>query len=640
MGLPVAKKQSGASGSSSADQVAPVPSLHTVTTSLFLLAAFLAPGAWLVVRIPTLHKAQLCFVLATLLCVALLCLRLLPLRRPTRAAVLAAALAAGAFLLALATNAFPVQQFLYDLYGEMPGLLWLCYPVVFLLAASIGLGEWTRPALRAVTLVGLLLIVVALYQRFMTPWVNVFGSSAYNVSALIPIPVLALWLATVEERAKLLWRGAAVFAAGAVATISYGLLGIFALAALVFLIATLRPQLFGLSDEGRPCRAARLGGRVMLALLIAALVAALLPPVSGLFVKRSDLADLGSTIGSRMEFSYGAQAMVARRPLTGYGPAGYRFDAWRFLDSWLYGDTGTIGSDPIAYSPPSPHSLPWEVATRLGLIGLAALLAAGWFWLREATSANPDDAGAEVSGGLAGLRAACLIAALAWLLSLFVTPMHFASGLLGAALAGLACARPAAVGMEALFLPSAGKTLARLVGCGALVVLAILFTRQHLALAFAQTATTSVADDMALMQRVARVAAAHPLIERYLLQDRLMATTSAQDLNQQLQALQSAPGFVTDFTPNLVLFAQIALDRMQSLQTSDTAVLASVAQLLSQADREGLATPALLGEKLHLAVVSGDASALARARTAVRRPQFNGRTAEELYPPITGYLAR
>ncbi|MCL2332535.1 MAG: hypothetical protein FWC54_03490, partial [Actinomycetia bacterium] len=68
-------------------------SRETVATTVLLLAAFLAPGAWLIVRIPAPLHARLSFVLATLLCLALVALRLVPLRRPPRAAWIVAGLA-------------------------------------------------------------------------------------------------------------------------------------------------------------------------------------------------------------------------------------------------------------------------------------------------------------------------------------------------------------------------------------------------------------------------------------------------------------------------------------------------------------------------------------------------------------------
>ena len=640
--------------------------LHTITTTVFLLLAFLAPGAWLIVNIPTAEKAQLCFLLATLACAALACAKLLPMRRPAKGAVLAAGLVTAAFLLALVTNAFPVQQFLYDLYGEMPGYLWLCYPVVFLLAASLGLGRWVRTALRVVTVVGLVLLAVALYQRFYTPWVNVFGSSAYNVSAFIPIPVLALWLATMDLRGMrragsatlatrvpvILWFAAALAAAVAVVAISYGLLGIFAVVGLVVLIAALRPQLLGL-PEGRFCKGVQVGGRIALALFVLALVAALFPPVSGLAVKRSDLQNLSSeNIRSRLEFSYASEGLVAARPLTGAGPAGFRFNVYRYLNPWIYGNTGTIGTEPLAYSPPSPHSLPWEITTRLGVIGLIALLGAGWFWLRDTAGGagltlgrkgkrDAAASGDKPSGSIVDLRAACMIAALAWLLSLFVTPMHFASGLLGAALAGLACARPQATGMDALVLPSAAKVAGRVAGCVALVVVAIFFSRQQSALARVPGIVTGGADaqGLSLLESVDQTVPGDPTVENYLIQMRLLLAANPQELNQQIKAAQAAPGYITEYTPNFTQFAQYALSQMQSLQTSDTANFSAVTDLLHKAASTGPVTPALLGEQLHLAVASGSEAAIARATAEVKQPRFNGETAADLYPPIADYLA-
>jgi len=633
---------------------------------VFLLAAFLAPGAWLIVKIPVVEKAQLCFLLAALACAALACAKLLPMRRPAKGAVFAAGLVTAAFLLALVTNAFPVQQFLYDLYGEMPGYLWLCYPAIFLLAASLGLGRWVRTALRVVTVVGLLLIAVALYQRFYTPWVNVFGSSAYNISAFIPIPVLALWLATMDIRGMrraesttpatlapvILWFVAALAAAVAIVAISYGMLGIFAVVGLAVLIAAIRPQLLGL-PEGKFCRVVQIGGRIALGLLALALVAALFPPVSGLVVKRSDLSGLSSeSIRSRMEFSNASESLVASRPLTGAGPAGFRFNVYRYLSSWIYGNTAIIGTEPLAYSPPSPHSLPWEVATRLGLIGLLAFLAAGWFWLRDTAGgaglgfgrkADGSDtpSGSKTSGSIVDLRAACMIAALAWLLSLFVTPMHFASGLLGAALAGLACARPQATGMDALVLPSAAKVAARVAGCVALVALAIFFSRQQNALARVPGIITGGADaqGLSLLESVDQTVPGDPMVKCYMLQMRLLLTASPQELNQQIQAVQTAPGYITGYTPNFTEFAQYALSQMQSLQTSDTANFSAVTGLLHKAASTGPVTPALLGEQLHLAVVSGSEAAIARATAEVKQLRFNGLSAADLYPPIADYLA-
>jgi hypothetical protein len=305
----------------------------------------------------------------------------------------------------------------------------------------------------------------------------------------------------------------------------------------------------------------------------------------------------------------------------------------------------------------------------MGLLGVLALLVAGWFWLRasglirwslgkkggeDKMASEEDGVAGEATGAATGLpaedagreapcypdlRAACALAVLAWLLSLCVTPMHFASGLLGAALAGLTCARRAPEGMEALRLPSAGATLIRIGGVAVVVALAIFFTRQQLTLTGTQAAVASAQDDLTLMESSAKKVPGHSLVQRYILDDRLRLSATPEQLSETLQQVADAPAYLTGYAPNNTQFAQLALDALQARETTASpTALAPIEALLQQAATDAPVTPALLGERLHAAKLSGDVQAIKQATSEAQKPRFKGRSAVDLYSPLKTYL--
>jgi hypothetical protein len=585
------------------------------------LALLLAPGAWRVLSLPDSAIAQLCVLLTALALSALTVSGVLPRLKLSLALGLCVLLPVAALLLSWLRNDFRLEQLRYDLYGEMPLLIWLCYPLVFALVLLWGMRKETKTAITALALAGLLLIAAGVFQRLTGQWIAVFGSVAYAVPALIGLPPLLLWLAAVDKQRALVWRLAALAATAGILLMSYGFLSLLGLAALLLLLCLLCPQLLLPARlSKRWLRRLRLVAGVALALLVAALIFVLVPAFSGSIISRTRAQGLGDSFASRIEMAWGAQAMLAKRPLTGFGPAGYRFSALRFLDPAIFTLTGSIGTDPVAYSPPSPHCLIWELLTRRGVVGTLLCAAAAVLWcqeLRRRLKADPPS--------VSTLRAAAAASSLAAGVTLMATPFHFASGFLPTLLAALAIA-PIPPSQKSSVRSQTPRTLAvslRALGTGAglLSLAAVLLCCGTAGFLIAQqTAINKIdqpfSDPAAYALRMEALRAtigSHPLLERRILDARLLAAAdadAAQTLMKEALA-QTTPRSVRDFGPNLVQFAELGMHKLSGDSAADTTAAAA---LLVRAQQLMPVTPALTGERLHLALLQGNSAEIAAAR--------------------------
>lgn len=213
----------------------------TVLTAL----AFLSPGAWLVVTLPPQPVAQFLHLATAALWLAVFAWRGFgaPVPRPL---LLAVGALTGVSLISLATNAFPVQQLLYDLYGEMPALLWLAYPAVFLAAASVRLDAGMRDVLVPTVVIGAALVVVMVIWRWTAGFVTTFGSPAYSIPALAPVPFLALGVAKVSpDKLRPYFVAAAILVAAGLAYAGGGLSALFMLGMGGLTLLAVAPTLVG-----------------------------------------------------------------------------------------------------------------------------------------------------------------------------------------------------------------------------------------------------------------------------------------------------------------------------------------------------------------------------------------------------------
>lgn len=573
----------------------PAPGTLTVLT----VAAFLAPGAWLVVTLPAQPVAQFLFLATAAAWLGVFAIRGRghPVPSPV---MLALGALLGASVIALMVNPYPVQQLVYDLYGEMPAMLWLAYPAVFLLAASVRLDAGMRNVLVPTVVAAGVLVMVMVVWRWTQGLVTTFGSPAYSIPAFAPIPFISLGIASVSHgKGKLYFTGAAAAIAAGLAYAGGGLSALFVLGMGGLLLCAVAPALAGVPE--RAVRPVRLAASALLAAAFIVVLAAQAPSLGASITGIDDVSGAEQSVATRIYLWDAAERMVAERPWFGYGPAGYRFSAVQYYDPKLFEFIAGAGSDPTAYSAPSPHSLLWESLTRLGVLGTLGFVALLVVWVRRVRSC----AGGE--GDVWPLRMGLAVGFAAYLISLLVTPVHFASGLLGAAVGGFAMAPSAGSG--------AGEGGAARRWSPGLRVLAVtvaaVFVTYGAWRMIGLTAGTIRGDDFQRdaerIAAAARIVPGEPLNERRMLEVALLSASDETQLESARAAVDAAPGYVLGYEPNLVQFASLGLIRAEALGSSD---VSWERDLLERAARSLPSLPSLVAEQLHLAIVEGDLEAL------------------------------
>lgn len=596
-------------------------------TSVLVVAAFLAPGAWRFAGLPPVEWSQF-LQLATLSAWLIAAgLGAITLRRMNpRLAVAAGIFLAVVLASSLAAGDF-IQTVFYDMYADMPLVQWLALFVMFLIGASLVIDGSTVRGLQGVVIAGSAL------AAFMIVWSQlpdqggfsiVFGSSAYSVPAMAPLIPVALGLGVADSRRRMVWRGLTALIAFAVAVSSGSLMGALAVAFALLVCVAIEPSLLGIPPKFR-LGAQRAAGSAA-ALVVAAVLFFSIPALSGSVLREEAADSYGPSISSRVYLWNGAQRMVEEKPLVGFGPSGYRLHAVEYLDAGVFPNIASLGTDPIAFSPPSPHSLLWDLLTRLGVVGLAAFLAlvglGGDSFLKASRSED---------GQRAVMRRSVAAAASVYLFALMTTPVHFASGLLGVLLCGLAVS------------PVAGQVAAKkaaartekphrrwgLIGAG----FAILVIGSWLAIGNS-TANIDDARDLetvrSRVERAARIIPGNPMNERRRLEVALLSATDEPSRAAARSAIDAAPRYILDYLPNLTLFAQICLDDADASGRTDVEWEAGK---LAAAESGVGHTPVVIAEKLHLALVSGDIA-------AVREAYGSAAEIRESFPRVEEYLAR
>jgi O-antigen ligase len=594
------------------------PFHHRWLLAALSVAAFLSPGAWLVVQLPDRPIAQALHLATVALLLVMFALGFLRLQKPPTQLVWAVGAVGVVSVLSLALNRFPWQQLVYDLYADMPMVLWLAYPIVFLVAASVVWDSAIPNAVRAVVFTGTLLVAVMVLWRWNVGFVTTFGSPAFSVPALVPLPFLALGLASYYPKNRVAFRLAAAGIAAGLAYAGAGLSAFFALGIAAVVTLAFAPVLLGIPE--RFVRIAQALGLLLLALLCMGTLLAQIPAVGAAAAGVEDPSSLDQTLATRLYLWDAAMRMTAERPVLGWGPAGYRFSAVGFYDPGVFGFIADLGADPIAFSAPSPHSLAWEALTRMGVLGVMALAGLFAVWTRTVGALRDAELGNRL------LRRSLAVGFVAYLSALLVTPVHFASGLLGAVIGGFAVA--AAPGVREPL--NVSKPVAAAVAALAVVLLALGTWRMVGLTVGTVSGQDAVETDRGRVESAGRIIPGEPMNERRRLEMAFWAARTPGELTDARAAVDAAPGYVTDFLPNLPHFAFLGLNRAQQLELDD---FSWERELLERAD-EGLPeTPPLVAEQLHLAIAEGDLEALPEL---MERAEQYGLT----YPRTADYILR
>jgi len=419
---------------------------------------------------------------------------------------------------------------------------------------------------------------------------------------------------------RLVRYAAAALIVVALAFFSGSLMGLLGTGFAVLIAVAVHPALSeSTSAVGRGVRGLSIA---LAALAVTGLLVAQVPALSGSILTPARLASFDKNIVTRAYLWTGAERMLAERPVAGFGPSGYRTHAVEYLDpeALQFGADQAGNIDPTVYSPQSPHSVVWEIATRLGVVGVLAfaLLLACWgLTVRDVTRPGGSDSALRL--GLAGGFAAAVFV-------LLVNPVVFPIGLFAAAAAGLA------IGQWSTDAVTAPDTTWLRVAFGAG---AVLFLGGALWLGTGEwTAYTAPRDNsfatVAAYQEALRRLPGHPAIERRQLETELLLSADAHQVTEVQAQVDAAPRHMAEFAPNLVSLATYSL--AQADRTGRTDVTWEQG-LLDSAARVLPPIPSLVSEQLHAAVIAGDAQAVREALPAAK--EWGGP-----YPYVADYIAR
>ncbi len=575
---------------------------------LLIVAAFVAPGAWMISRLPPIPVAASLVLATASLWLLALTTKLIDFERPRYGiapALAAVGVSVGASYVLGGSHA---EALVYDLYGDMPLILWLTFPLVFLVGAGLrtSLAD-VRRGLGWMVGVGALLASVMAFQLTTTGNVSVFGSTAYTVPALACVIPVGFGLAATEARPRprvALYAGAAIITA-ALGAASGSMMG--TLAAVFAALVSVAVTPFARRGTGAT-RWMRWSAVAVAAVLFAGLIAAQVPAVSGRWASPDRFSAFDKNVITRAYLWEGAQAMLADRPLTGFGPSGYRLHAAEFLDPGIHvhgpGAQGDI--DPVAYSPQSPHSVVWDIATRLGMLGVLAFLALGVAWamaIRRLAEEDPPE--------LAVLRATLAAAFISALFALLVNPPIFAIGLSAPVLAGLAVAPLRTHGHASDVAPRRQSHATILRATAGLLGGLILVTSVWLAvggMAERGIAQGEALTEMAGHESVLDILPGYPPSVRRTLELALLIAPDDAAVAKAQAAVDDAPAHVTAFAPNIP--SLVAHSLAQADRTGRTDV-SWERTMLDRADAVLPDIPSLAAERLHLELIEGDRSAVA-----------------------------
>jgi O-antigen ligase len=594
----------------------PADRLKASVPVALIALSFVSSGAWFVVQLPPIPMAK-AFQLGTAgIWLVAFGLGLAAWERPDRRVLWGLGAMGAAVAVSYLINGSLAAVAFYDLFAQMPLLQWLAFIVVFMLAAGMRMDR-ARLGLSLGIVVGLgaALSVVMSYQQLTMGGSGVFGSTAYSITALAPLIPIGVGLAAADRGARRAgWLAAAAVVAASLAVFSGSTMG--ALATVFALAASIAVWPAFSSKTGLWSRLMRIAGVVVGGLMIAAILFAQIPALSGVWINPTSLRSLDRNTVARVYLWQGAEGMVAKRPFFGFGPSGYRLHAAEFLgpEALQYGPDKKGNADPTVYSPQSPHSVFWEIATRLGLLGLLAfgMMAATWVMVVVGRARTPGDDGALRVALAAGFATAVFV--------LLVNPVHFAIGLFAAVAAGLAVA-PVAAGKAPTGKPGKpDETTGRVfrivsltAGIAVLVAAAWLYVGESRVYGSGSgDPERTIADSRAALG----IVAGHPLAMRLLLENELLVATDVPRALAAQRAVDAAPGYMREYAPNLVNFAAYSLAQAERTGRRDLSwearQLATAAALLPE-------IPSLAAERLHLAVLSGDRAAVQTALPAAER---------------------
>lgn len=573
----------------------------TAPVALIVLS-FVSSGAWLVLALPPTPIAKAFNLVTQGVWLLGFGFGVVAFAKPDRRVLWALCAVGGSVALSFLAGGSHFAVAFYDLFADMPLVQWMAFPTMFLLAAGLWADrKQIEIGLSGVVVLGTVMAVVMAVQQLTTNGSSVFGSTAYSGTALVGLIPLAVGLAASRRGVvRVLWYGCAVVIAVVLGVISGAVTGSVAVCFAILLSVVIHPA--GLVPQTSVLRMLKVGSLVLAGGMVAAMIFVQVPVLSSRWVN-ADVFGRQKNVVSRVYLWWGAQEMAFARPVLGYGPSGYRMAAVDHLtpEALQYGADQLGNIDPTVFSPQSPHSLIWEIVTRMGVVGLLAFATLLTVWGMVLVGQL------RANDGASGLRAALAAGFACALFALLVNPVVFAIGLFAPVMAGLAIG-PMGAASDRLATPARTKLTPLLAVAGVAVVLLAgwLFLGEWKAYGarFENPAVAVVQYEAAL-----RVTPGSPMTLRRLLENRLLLASDDQ-IGAAQAGVDASPEYIRRFGPNLSNFAAYSLAQAQRTGRKD---LSWEQKLLTAAAAQMPPLPSTVAEQLHLAVLSGDEAAVEKA---------------------------
>lgn len=504
-----------------------------------------------------------------------------------------------AMLISAVASPFPLSNLMDGMGTSMGVVTWIALLAIAIGAAGVRIDSRLRTWIALVFAWVLPVAVAGLAQRILGQAVTgpLQNDNFFGLIMLLWFPVAAgMALTSASGVRRALW-----FAAAGLLAISVLVSGAQSASASIVVEIGAMTALLGPIEWPRFSRALRYAGGVTVGIAGIGVIAV---AISGAFGP-AGLGWLPSAIqtglATRAYLWNGAVQLFLSSPLVGHGPDGYMYAAQSVTQPELMRlEHGSAVIDVISAD---PHSLYLRALANLGLVGAAALITSAVGWVRALTRLDSSSARAR------GLHMSLSIGGVGFLLGAAFAPWTMMIGATSALVLGLALA--ASSPSEPRF--TQPQLLTRAAISVPLALLLVFAAGSHLLQErfFQRSLHAQTPAEKESLLKSAQDAAPWDHSMHYLrLKTRgEFAGIVGPDVRSFQQAVDSDQ-FAPYYGPYLADFARLSLEDAAINRRTD---LTWETRTLDRAAALAPAIPEVWAERLHLAVVSGDKEAIARA---------------------------
>lgn len=509
-----------------------------------------------------------------------------------------------ALLVSAAASHFPVSNLMDGMGTSMGVVTWIALIATALGAAGVRIDSRIRAWLALVFAWVIPVAVAGLAQRIFGQAITgpLQNDNFYGLIMLLWFPVAAgMALTSPSSIRRFLW-----LAVTGVLGISVIVAGAQSASAIIVIEIGVMAAFLGPIEWPRFSRALRVVGGALAGFAGIGVVAVAVTGAGGPAGLKWLPAAVQSGLATRAYLWNGALRLFLSSPLLGHGPDGYMYAVQSVTQPGLM--RLEHGNEVIDVISADPHSLYLRALANLGLVGAAALLTIGVGWLRAIVRLDSSSARAR------GLHVSLAIGGAGFLLGAAFAPWTMMTGATPALVLGLALAAssPSEPKLREL------RPVTRLAIAVPVALLLVFAAGSHLLQErlFQRSLHAQTPAEKEQLLQSAQDAAPWDHSMHYLrLRTRgEFAGIVGADVRSFQQAVD-ADEFAPHYGPFLADFARLSLEDAAMTRRTD---LMWETRTLDRAAELAPAIPEVWAERLHLAIVSGDKKAIARALEQAR----------------------